>query len=95
MDELKWLAAWYQHQCDGEWEHSGGIEIGTMDNPGWYVHVDLKGTCYADMPAKSWNQDDGDGDWVRCTMEDGAFRGYGDCGKLGAIIRTFRSWIER
>lgn len=29
---------------DGEWEHSYGVEIGTLDNPGWRVKVDLEAT---------------------------------------------------
>ncbi|MDP8910052.1 MAG: immunity 53 family protein, partial [Chloroflexota bacterium] len=31
-------------QCDGDWEHSYGVEICTLDNPGWSVKVDLQGT---------------------------------------------------
>jgi hypothetical protein len=26
---------WYTKQCNGDWEHSYGIRIDTIDNPGW------------------------------------------------------------
>ena len=43
MDQniLIWLQNWYDKQCDGDWEHTYGIQIGTMDNPGWSVKISL------------------------------------------------------
>ncbi|MFT5930929.1 MAG: hypothetical protein ACI93G_000001, partial [Hyphomonas sp.] len=38
------MPRWYQSQCDGDWEHSFGLKIESLDNPGWSVHVDLEGT---------------------------------------------------
>ena len=35
------LQAWYIAQCDGAWEHTYGIKIETLDNPGWMLRVDL------------------------------------------------------
>ena len=29
------LQKWYKSQCNGDWEHSFGIKIETLDNPGW------------------------------------------------------------
>jgi Immunity protein 53 len=45
MNELIiWLQKWYQSQCNGDWEHSYGITIQTLDNPGWSLFVNLDGT---------------------------------------------------
>jgi hypothetical protein len=33
-DLLRWLQDWHAGQCDGDWEHSYGVDIGTLDNPG-------------------------------------------------------------
>jgi hypothetical protein len=33
-DLLKRLQDWYVSQCDGGWEHTYGISIDTLDNPG-------------------------------------------------------------
>jgi hypothetical protein len=39
MDALTWLQGWYLSQCDGDWEHGHGVDIGTLDNPGWRVEI--------------------------------------------------------
>lgn len=31
------LDGFYQHCCNGEWEHDYGITIQTCDNPGWLL----------------------------------------------------------
>ncbi len=46
-DNLYWLLEWYHKQCDGEWEWehgSSGVHIGTLDNPGWYLTVNITDT---------------------------------------------------
>ena len=47
-DVLLRLQAWYADQSDGEWEHSYGVRIDTLDNPGWAVRIDLNGTSVED-----------------------------------------------
>jgi hypothetical protein len=37
MDEIRELQQWYLAQCDGDWEHEWGVQIGTLDNPGWVM----------------------------------------------------------
>jgi hypothetical protein len=32
---LNELQVWYGAQCNGSWEHTYGIKIETLDNPGW------------------------------------------------------------
>lgn len=44
MDVLDWFSQWYDAQCDGDWEHGFGASIGAIDNPGWSLKIDLKGT---------------------------------------------------
>ena len=39
-----WIQEWFFSQCNDVWEHSYGIKIDTLDNPGWSVLVDLHGT---------------------------------------------------
>ena len=34
-DSLNWLMQWYLGECNNDWEHTYGVEIGTLDNPGW------------------------------------------------------------
>jgi hypothetical protein len=45
LDDLAWLQGWYAEQCDGDWEHDESVSIGTLDNPGWRLRVNLAGTA--------------------------------------------------
>ena len=45
MSELKKFEDWFAARCDGDWEHSAGIKITTLDNPGWSLEVRLHDTC--------------------------------------------------
>ncbi|PYJ29620.1 MAG: hypothetical protein DMF24_09765 [Verrucomicrobia bacterium] len=42
------LQRWYKAQCDGDWEHSYGVSIGTLDNPRWSLKIDLVDTPLQD-----------------------------------------------
>ncbi len=44
MNVIKELQIWYASHCNGEWEHSFGVGIDTLDNPGWWVKINLTGT---------------------------------------------------
>lgn len=44
MNVLSELQKWYMSQCNGEWEHSYFVSIGTLDNPGWKLEIDLRHT---------------------------------------------------
>ncbi|MBG6154573.1 MAG: Imm53 family immunity protein [Roseibium album] len=35
------IEKWFAANCDGDWEHQGGLTIKTLDNPGWSVRLDL------------------------------------------------------
>ena len=94
MNNIVWLEEWYQNHCDSYWEHSYGIEIETLDNPGWHVKIDLRETEYADLKMEELHQDVEDNDWIKCSIINGIFNGVGDCRKLEMIIQTFRQWIE-
>lgn len=43
-EDFLWIQKWYQAQCNGDWEHSYGIIIETIDNPGWSITIDLETT---------------------------------------------------
>jgi len=53
MNTVTGLQSWYQGNCDGDWEHQFGIQIETLDNPGWLVKINLEGTLQegVDFPA--------------------------------------------
>jgi hypothetical protein len=92
MDQLKWLESWYQSNCDGDWEHTNGIRIETLDNPGWSVEIDLHQTDYEDTYFETIEYEKSSGDWVHCKVENNTFYGYGGATNLGEIIQIFRDW---
>jgi hypothetical protein len=100
MNELQAIQAWFQEQCNGEWEHSEGIRIESCDNPGWWVRIGLKGTRLADKhfaPRSTGLSDDRmetDSDWLHCEVKDHVFDAAGDPSKLEAILRIFLEWAK-
>lgn len=41
MNTFDKIQQWYKENCDEDWDHPYGVEITTMDNPGWRVKIDL------------------------------------------------------
>lgn len=94
MDLIRWLQNWYERNCNGEWEHFYGVEIGTRDDPGWYVRIDLKETPYGSLTMAELHRDAADDDWLQCRIEDGVFKGAGDSQKLEEILTFFKNLVE-
>lgn len=90
--DLEFIQAWYRDQCDGTWEHGCGVKIDTLDNPGWTVTVDLKGTPLERATMDKSSRDNGPGDWVLIEVRDTQFRAAGDPSKLAMILAAFREW---
>ena len=92
-NELSELQAWYRTQCDGDWEHQDGIEIGTLDNPGWRVAIDLEGTVLdGESFAVVEENYEHDTAWLRCWVADRKFQAAGGPLTLTRILRIFLQW---
>ena len=94
QDELAGLQAWYEAQCDGDWEHDEGIAIGTLDNPGWSLRINLVGTELENRQFSPVEDMAPEQNWLRCWLEDGKFHAVGGPTMLAAMIRTFLDWAE-
>ena len=104
-DELiTWLQDWYVAQCDGDWEHSYGLEIATIDNPGWYVVISLVGTPLESATFQPVDEADGSEDnWINCRLVEEQplrygvggpyFTGAGGPHNLAEILHVFREWV--
>ncbi|MET8161729.1 Imm53 family immunity protein [Sphaerisporangium sp. NPDC005289] len=46
-DAFAFLQSWYASCCNDDWEHSYGVTIDTLDNPGWHLKIDLVDTPLA------------------------------------------------
>lgn len=103
-DNLNWLAAWYPTQCDNDWEHSYGVKIDTLDDPGWTITIDLTDTSLQHQTFERAGQGEPSGDldewlrtgsWWAASVQGDAFRI--SCGPLdlSAAIGVFRQGAEQ
>lgn len=95
MTDLQWLAQWYHRHIDGDWEHTYGVTITTLDNPGWSLQVDLEGTALRDVIFEPEESELGE-QWSRFWKDDvkGRFHAAGDPTALPRMIERFRAWAE-
>ena len=91
---LDQLMSWYQSQCDGDWEHQHGVQVDTLDNPGWSVKVSLIGTALEHVPFDEIKDVSDDLDWINCRVASGRFEGFGGPGKLDQILQVFLQWAN-
>jgi hypothetical protein len=82
------LQNWYLTNCDGDWEHSYGISIGTLDNPGWSVKIDLTDTCLQNLKYEK-QVDNGTFDWLFIKTSGQVLECSGDPSKLTTILTIF------
>jgi hypothetical protein len=103
-DNLTWLIRWYLGECNDDWEHSYGLKIDTLDNPGWTLKIDLRETNLQSRPftrvehgepsddLEEWRTL---GSWWVADVRDQTFEAA--CGPLDlpSAIRVFREWVEQ
>jgi Immunity protein 53 len=91
---FEWLQQWYKSQCDGDWEHEYGITIETVDNPGWYITINLIGTeCdgHSFSPVK-FEKDEMN--WYFCLLRNNNFEAScGPC-NLEMVLQIFQEWVK-
>ncbi|NOU93165.1 rhodanese-related sulfurtransferase [Paenibacillus sp. LMG 31456] len=92
MNVLKWLEHWYSEYCDGDWEHSYGIKITTLDNPGWAIDIRLEGTLLENKDFQILNIERTDVDWIYCNVSENLFKGRGGSRNLEEILLVFQEW---
>jgi hypothetical protein len=86
---LNALQRWYAAECNGDWEHSYGIVIETLDNPGWSVQIDLEETQLACRARPQVREQTSEEDWIHVEITDSKFVGAGDPTKLLTILAAF------
>ena len=88
------LERWFLEQCEGDWEHSHSIEIGTTDNPGWAIAIEVGDTPLESKPLRDVNLRRSKTDWVECWRYDDAWQA--DCGlfNLEEAIGCFLDWAD-
>lgn len=88
------LQRWYRSCCNGEWEQEFGINIESMDNPGWSVTVDLEGTPLEEARFARISEARSELDWIECRVQAGQFQGFGGPENLEELLTRFLDWAE-
>jgi hypothetical protein len=94
-NELDRLQKWYSSQCNGDWEHTYGVTIENIDNPGWMLKVQLADTTLQDLPFQTLAVERSEADWIHCAVTDMQFRGSGGSQNLDEILGVFLDWAEK
>jgi len=94
MNDLEWIQNWYARHCDGDWEHSWGVRVETLDNPGWKVAIHLEDTELGGQDFIPIQIDRTEEDWLYIKVENGVYRGVGGPYNLTEILNEFREWAD-
>ncbi|MDR2206285.1 MAG: immunity 53 family protein [Flavobacteriaceae bacterium] len=93
MEIIKWIEDWFASHCDGDWEHSYGIKIKTIDNPGWHIEIDLEDTPLENLSIDYSLTEFSETDWYGYSVKDGKFKASGDITKLSYLLEIFRNMV--
>ena len=95
MNSIKKLQEWYHSYCNGEWEHDFGVEIGTIDNPGWTMEINLSGTRNEKIPFDRIKIERSEDDWIHAWAENKTFNLA--CGPLNLEegLEIFLKWAKK
>lgn len=62
---------WYKINCNGDWEHSYGYKIETLDNPGWAIKIDLAETALENLEFnRAYQNPKNNNDWFQIYTEN-------------------------
>jgi hypothetical protein len=88
-DPFMFLQAWYATHCNGDWEHQYGVEVGTLDNPGWRVQIDVVGTELEGREQARAITERSDTDWVQSWCDGTTFHAAASPTNLRDAIAAF------
>lgn len=87
------LQKWYARHCDEDWEHSYGIKLDTLDNPGWILTVDLADTEFSDFSLSMSRVDRSQVDWIQSEISGRRYIACGGVFNLEEMIIQFLIFV--
>ena len=89
-DLLTRLQNWYKINCDGDWEHSYGMSLTTLDNPGWHLIMNLSDTALENLQyIKEYQNKDVENDWFQLNVKNKKLEAYCGPSNLSQILNIF------
>ena len=92
MNSLGILEDWYSENCDGDWEHTWGINIDLLDKFFWSVQIDLKETSIEEKFFRERMVERNEDNFIHCWVDEQTFRGCGGPKNLSEILNIFEKW---
>ncbi len=93
-DNLAWLQNWYHIHCNGDWEHSFGIDLEMLDTPAWLLKINLEATELENKIFQKVEVARTETDWVVCIVKGLQFEGACSPTNLYEVLKIFRDWAE-
>ena len=93
-DNLLWIVNWFDSQCDGDWEHSNGVHIQTLGNPGWDITISIQETELDEIEFREIHIERTEKNWLFCKVEEGQFQAKCGVFNLIEVLQIFRNWAE-
>ena len=87
---IEFINKWYLGKCDGNWEHEFGVEIATIDNPGWLIKL----TGENAKEVLSFELERADDDWIHTNSSATSFTGHGGSGNLNELLLLAVKWLQ-
>jgi hypothetical protein len=93
-EDFSAIEKWYADRCDGEWEHSWGVKIETLDNPGWRIRINLNKTPAQLRALPRQKIDRAETDWIYYWVDNATF--HAACGptNLSETFGLFLAWFD-
>src|SRR5437868_5247403 len=91
---LDHLERWYLSNCHGNWEHTYGVRIETLDNPGWDIEIDLADTSLEHRSFEVARIERSVNDWYSCGVENKKFKAACGPTNLAEAITIFVQWAS-
>jgi Immunity protein 53 len=89
------LQAWFAAHCDGNWEQEYGVTIGTVEDPGWELRVDVVGTPLAGSELLRERTVRTAENWFEARCDGYTFHAVGGPHNLDELLDSFMSFAER
>ena len=91
-ETIERIQDWYKINCNGDWEHSYGCKIETLDNPGWAIKIDLAETALENLEfQREFQNPNNDNDWFQIRTENKMLNIY--CGPEN-MKSTFEIFLD-
>ena len=94
MSIINWLENWYESNCNGDWEHTFGITIDTLDNPGWCLKINITETLYENVTFEDVTVERAENDWIFCRKKDGSIDCSGGPKNLEEMLGIVKKWMD-